>query len=976
MIDCSPLPSPLPKGERGQSRNLASSKLARQVRVIPGGELRRIPAEGQEDIGFARPIGGPIFPGLPRSSILPRPAKSVADEFPFSEMLPQLLSSAPCVRRAIGLATAFGCALTFSGCQLLSLGDVQPAAEPAAANSADLRKLLSAGKWELDRNWSLLESTSEPRDADSWDAIEPWRWKFAISTPPKKKEASPPDSGASVDIGELQKKYTPLFDEHPKIAGEEDRNRWFEMRRELEVAAQSDDETALKAAVLLSRCHSNPSKWLYLDDKQRLVSGQNEFQTVNDRLAQAAAMEVYCRRLAPAPGDAEDNFAPAGRLLEEKNFPEEVRDELFRGIARRIPPRQIPGLNAVMVECESEKLASPPHLAAMEACVIHAWHRRGAEGEQPYEADLWPDGLNGCRFSDDVMLRKLYGRWAVLANHPEAFAVVKSQRMDTDLGVRKAAVVSLGLLDAESTHEELLAVMANGTEPERVAAIACLARSGIEEIFRFARDDSPRVRAAVATQLRKFPSPSAALALSELLSDRTFEVQLAALNAAAAPEWKDSGGVSLCLQALRVGVLNTRKAAISQLRSEWGREPMFPLEGTAEERDAAVRELAQEHGVSAEVFTTFAGTETPATTSGSDLVGQETVRRMVREFLSHGSDGAGSPRLLAAAESLNVASAIVIEQELQRASGPRADQVFREVLPRCHPGYAALEALDDTDAAARRQAAHQLQVLAERGSLSPTLLKRLSRKMTFEQDRQVWQEVLTAILPDALPEAAQLALVSLNSAWPDIRQLGCDYFERHPQPEYTPWLLPRLQDADRQIRLRTIRILAQCGNPVALDGFPEDADAAGLRQFLTQPDPQFRWEAVVAMTRLGDAQAAQELIRQTYDPQPRQREAAIVAIGATGQSRLVEPLLRRLWTESDGGVQAALLKSLDQLTPMDERPGLAVGTPIGDKIKEWARWWEQQQRNRSATAGSQEVPAGRTVNRASNRDGTGHDGRF
>jgi HEAT repeat protein len=252
------------------------------------------------------------------------------------------------------------------------------------------------------------------------------------------------------------------------------------------------------------------------------------------------------------------------------------------------------------------------------------------------------------------------------------------------------------------------------------------------------------------------------------------------------------------------------------------------------------------------------------------------------------------------------------------------------------------------------------------------LLNRLAQRMTFEQDRQVWLEILAAVLPDAAPEAARLALVALNSTWPDIRQLGCDYFERHPQPEYTPWLLPRLQDADRQVRVRTIRILAQCGNPAALDGFP-DEQAAGLRQFLTHSDPQLRWEAVVAMARLGDSQAAQELVRQTYDPEPRQRQTAIEAIGTTGQSRLVEPLLRRLWIEPDPAVQAAILKSLDQLVPMDERPGLAAGVSIGDKIKEWARWWEARQRKRFAAA---EVPSGTTDNRVPNRDGNGHDERF
>jgi len=99
------------------------------------------------------------------------------------------------------------------------------------------------------------------------------------------------------------------------------------------------------------------------------------------------------------------------------------------------------------------------------------------------------------------------------------------------------------------------------------------------------------------------------------------------------------------------------------------------------------------------------------------------------------------------------------------------------------------------------------------------------------------------------------------------------------------------------------------------------------------------------MSTLGDAQASQELIRQTNDPQPRQRERALRAIGRTGQTRFVELLLKQLWTETDPVVQLALLEALHQLVPMEEQPGLAPESPIGDKINHWTRWWEARQRS-------------------------------
>ena len=115
-----------------------------------------------------------------------------------------------------------------------------------------------------------------------------------------------------------------------------------------------------------------------------------------------------------------------------------------------------------------------------------------------------------------MTLRKLYGRWAVLAGHADSLAVVKSQRLDNDLGVRETAVTSLGLLDREIAHAELLAVLAKGTDPERVAAIACLARNGTDDILRFVQDDSPKVRAAVATAVGRFPGKSSAITSIEV----------------------------------------------------------------------------------------------------------------------------------------------------------------------------------------------------------------------------------------------------------------------------------------------------------------------------------------------------------------------------------------------------------------------------------------------------------------------------
>jgi len=849
-------------------------------------------------------------------------------------------------------AAVWGVVVLCAGCQLLTINDSSAPQTAAPAAPSDLERLFSAGRWVEDRTWSALAVTlMSSGDKTAGLSAEPYRYHFEV--PDTAKETI-------TDLPTLTARYRWLWatphDENAAAPSDDEQRKAILV--ELETAARTSGPAGWTAAILSSR-HANESTGsIALHEK--LVSLADDKSSPGksiDVSSQVAAVETWCRALAKLDSDVETNFHDAGRLLEGTNIAEEVRAELYRGIARRIAPKQIPGLTDVMVRHESARQLNLLHRAAVEACVLHAWHQREEASAKPaaYAADRWPEGLRACRYADDATLRKLFARWAALAWHPDALAVIKSHRLDLDLAVREAAVLSLGVMDWTLAREELLAVMAKGTEPERSAAIIGLARGGSGEIMRFVRDDSAGVRAAVATELGRFPSRSAGITLAELLGDRSPEVQLAALRSCRQPGWNEQGRVPLILQALKVGVLRTQIAALAELRQEWGAEPEFPLNGPAEVRDAAVRKLAMEHQVSAEVFTAFASTnrvasapETAAITVSATKHSEDEIRQLVRQFLtSVEPQGTRSP-LVEELARLDPAAVRIIEQELTYAAGPRADDVYRHVLPRLSPSYAAVIALAATEPILRRQAAQELRLAAERGSLSPLLLDRLAGPMLSEQDRQVWQSILTAIHPEAATEAARIALIALNSSWPDLRTLGCGYFERHPLPEYAVWLLPRLQDDDRQVRMKAVQVLGACGNPVALDGYREDETAPGLRSLLTDPDLALRAEVVIAMCRLGDAQAAQELNRQLYDPHPRQREVAVIAMGDSGQRRFLEHLLRRSWTETDRSVQVAILKSLDQLVPLEDRPGLAVDSPISDKIKSWAQWWEQKRNGTEA----------------------------
>lgn len=847
-------------------------------------------------------------------------------------------------RRRWSSIAAILCALVLAGCQLLTVAEVDPSSAPSAAKPTDLERLLACGSWVADPSWSVLTLTAR---LDTPPLVkEGWRWKFVVPEPAKN---SPPGAAPipelPADIAELRGRFRglwePLGESHPQ-----DPDDWARQLEELETIARKSGPTGMTATILLARCSPNdPPKWDLLFEKLPPETGSSIAAETY-----AAAAETLCRVSATPVGDPEENFAAAGRWLEQPGIAEPVRMELFRGIARRIPPRQIPGLADVVTQKDAAQLASPVFRAAIEGCVLHAWQRRQDGVAWNYEDDNWPGGLWSCRYSKDATLRQLLGRWAALAGHPEALGVLKSQRQDVELGVREEAVLSLGWLSGDESQKELLAAVAKGTEPERDAAIVSLARDGVEAILAYAQAESPRLRATTARELGRFPGRDSAVALASLMNDRSAKVQLAAVEACSQPGWKDAGSISLLLHALRVGTLETQMAALERLRAEWGHDPEYPLNGTDEERAAAVRKLAADHHVSAEVFTMYAATE-PSEPGPVDVLSQQNeIHRLLQIYLDPAN---ANPRELIRDDALREFDAAVvpfIEQELKGRSGPRVEAIFRDVLPKLHPGYAALAKLEVKDPVKRRRAARELRDAAASASLSPLMLQRLAQQMVTEQDRQVWQDVSAALVHDALPEAAQIALIALNSPWPDIRQFGCEYFERHPQPEYAQWVLPRLEDSDRQLRLRAIRILARCGNPTVLDSPRDQPDAPGLRKVLTESDQQLRWEAVLAMSTLGDRQAAQEIVRQSYDPHPRQREVAVAAMGQSGQSRFVEHLLRRAWTENDPSVQAAMLKALDQLTPMNDRPGLAPDSSISDKINQWAQWWEARQRKLSAAS--------------------------
>ena len=118
----------------------------------------------------------------------------------------------------------------------------------------------------------------------------------------------------------------------------------------------------------------------------------------------------------------------------------------------------------------------------------------------------------------------------------------------------------------------------------------------------------------------------------------------------------------------------------------------------------------------------------------------------------------------------------------------------------------------------------------------------------------------------------------------------------------------------------------------------------GLRASLVDSDQRIRFAAAVSLSRLGDDEGIQELIRLSYDKENgRARGEVVRQMGQTGRSRFVPQLIRLAWTESNDLVKREILRSLDELVPPQKRPkGLLEAKDFDAKIDKWVDWSKNQ----------------------------------
>lgn len=908
------------------------------------------------------------------------------------------------------------CALVVActGCELIperfsSLADSIDTDKPPVVVDG-FEDLLHSDRWVQSRTWSMFQEDEDLADSTGNATRLRWGHPDAAELQRRLRMVSAADESdvADDDVASDEVQEPDGGDERPKADGNEgDGERPAEGRTtkpQFAALAAQPDIHGWNAAILWAQqdphgasaiaptlemltctvpkymTHPEPEK-AKLGSKTPAVAPQRV--SISSRM-RAAAAEAWCLVLADSDVDPEQAMAPAGNALLQPDLPAEVRGELWRGIARRIAPNRIAGvadaLEPPRTDVAGSSAAREVRRAAIEACLLHAVCHRArlslspgstpgrtlvgraddSEGSEDIVAaadeDTWPPTLWELRSDPEPFVRKRYGEILAVLGHPEAFERLKSQLSDQELIVKEAAYASLGILGSAAAIAELKALCLKTEDRTRMLAVRGLAWHGVEGLLPMTQDESVPVRGEVARGLARHPRGESAQALRRLLSDRSLDVQLAA--AEGLTTWPDKLALPLLLHALAESSYKTRKEALDQLRNRRGERLAFPYDGDPQVRARRVAELAaawQLHDAALENVRELASESSPR----FDALRAAELRDRLAAILVR--DGAADPADEQWFQSLTAADVPFLEQALPTLETPSSEYLFHRVLPRLSEAYAAAVELQSGDVTVRRKAARVLAQKGSEASLSPLLMGRVANTLRLEQDQLVWRFVMQAIQKESDDSAGRLALLAINSSWPDVRVLGCQYVGYHGLGAQATWILPLFSDTSRQVQLAAVTAAGACRNPIVLDGL-KGADGSpplkGLRSLLNEPPGPLRLAAVISMSQIGDPQAVQELVRMSYVEDAATRAVVVQSMGNMQQARFIEPLIRLAWTEADQLVKQEAVHSLEKLVrPADRPTGLDSAQTLKRTVDLWVAWWEDRRTAQSsgtsdATGGS------------------------
>lgn len=672
-------------------------------------------------------------------------------------------------------------------------------------------------------------------------------------------------------------------------------------------------------------------------------SGDSTRKPVRTSTGFRAAAAEGCGFILQAAGNHQErDLRKILELCEKSDLPDDVRVELYRGLARLIPPRDIPGLNESLKprsSFENGNQTPPPEvrLAAIDACLYRSilYPTSGK-----LLSDSWPPNVLNLRSDPDYRLRIKIGQLAAISRHPSAAGILKEMLSDTETAVRLETLVSLGRFGTPEAKQELLGQMKNSGELVRVSAIRGLAFFGPEVLRGYTSDVSPFVRQELAQQLCRFEDDESAFELRKLLLDQNPQVQEEVVQGLSG--WSDRRAIGLLIYALRESASKTRQSALNSLETRFGGPLIFPVHGTRQERLRESDIIARNWPDRIDFVRDL---RIEPKTDGP-IEEQRRISELKQDLRSLALLNPDDPQAAAIQRrlmDLKTADVTWLEEFLVSAPSAQQDWILNSVLPHLSRTHRALHELENSDSVTRRRSAERLAGEAINSPLHPMELKRLERILSKEQDALVWRYAMTAIERDGSPEAARIAQMAVTHTWPDIRILGCRRLGSLNNPELALWLLPLFNDENPQVQIAAVEAAIQCGNPIVLDGIPAQG-TGGVRSLISTDRLQLRVKVCACLCRFGDQQGIHELSRLARDSDWTIRNQAIEAMGAGGQTRFVDFLTQLGWTEKHPSVQRTLLQALDQLVPPSGRPSelrdedVRMRLTNDQQLEIWMQW--------------------------------------
>jgi len=180
--------------------------------------------------------------------------------------------------------------------------------------------------------------------------------------------------------------------------------------------------------------------------------------------------------------------------------------------------------------------------------------------------------------------------------------------------------------------------------------------------------------------------------------------------------------------------------------------------------------------------------------------------------------------------------------------------------------------------------------------------------------RRSAEEAVRTGAESALARLAQKFRADLLSEDVEVRVAAIQALGRIGNPELARSLVPFLMDSEERVRLAAVRALERLRNP---------ATRGALRGVLQQPEetPAVRLAATMALGKMGDEAALQELVENLASTEGAVRAAAARALREAGLVAL--PALQTALRSDQAAVRAAAARALGSLGHLQVQPGEA-----------------------------------------------------